>query len=578
MLHALITDIKNKPESTSSAMLAEHEQNQAANWSGRFSSTRNRSNLAIMQQAYGNQAALRRLQTEKGRSPTANPFQKGVLQRKCACGNSAGSSGSCAECQSKQEGILQTKLHIREAGDRYEQEADYIADQIMRMPEPSLKRQIESKEEEGEMVQKKAVPKPTPLNRSQSSSEAPPIVHKVINSSGQPLDSKTRTFMESRFGYDFSKVRVHIDGASADSACAVQARAYTTGHDIVFGSGEYAPSTAEGKRLLAHELVHIVQQGRVRGSFLWRVPARDGIPSGRYSFSSNCGWIDWSHADPGLANTLITRVRNASDALRVAGSSSPSGTGDLITPTMTSSVPQVGVVLSSASMSVHLLRPLSSDEVFAVALSLFKKLSVVFETQQQWTDLIGSSSFAQEDLPSNLIGFYRAVLGYSRAGIGRFCGELNTNASLAEYDRDHDFERNRSFSPVGISGTWPTELSTIDDSQAPALYDIRSISAVQGTDSFQFCPMYRIEGTIGETDLFIISVGGVRFTTADNVQVVPTYQFRSGTHGAYGHTTFVEVEPRGSADKAAFARNGISSPVFVPHNILVCLSSQGNVV
>ncbi|MEH2236633.1 eCIS core domain-containing protein [Nostoc sp.] len=579
MLCAPVIVRKNKPESTNSTTLVEHEQqNQTVNWSGQFSSTRDRSDLATIQRGYGNQAALRMLRTEKGRSPSINPTQGGVLQRKCTCGNGPGTGGTCAECQKKQGRSLQTKLRISEPGNRYEQEADRIADQVMQMPEPFLHRQVEPEAKEEEMVQPKSIPKSTSLNSDQSFSEVSPIVHKVINSPGQPLDSKTLTLMESRFGYNFSQVRVHVDGASADSARALRARAFTSGGDIVFGSGEYAPTTSEGKRLLAHELVHVVQQGGVVGSTLWRVPTRSGIPEGRYSFSSNCGWIDWSHAVPVLVNTLIIKVRNASNALRGAGSSPPSGTGDLSTPTMTSSFPHIGVVLSSASLSVRLLRPLSADEVFAVALSLFKKLSVVFETQQQWTDLIGSSSFAQEDLPSNLIGFYRAVRGYSRADIGRFCGELSTDASLAEYDRDHDFERNRSFSPVGISGTWPAELSTIDDSQAIALYDIRSISAVQGTDSFQFCPMYRIEGTIGETDLFIFSLGGARFTTADNVRVVPTYRFRPGTHGAYGHTTFVEVEPNGQADYAAFTRQGISSPVFVPHNILVCLSSQGKTV
>lgn len=574
MLYAPTNDRKTKPESSSKT--AEHlsEQEQTTHLlRSRQAHPQQRENLAALQNAYGNQALLR-----MRRSPIANPMQGGILQRKCACGNSAGSSGSCAECQSKQEGILQTKLQISEPGDRYEQEADRVAEQVMQMPDPFFQRQIESVNENAKIVQRKTMPEATPLISDQSFSEVPPIVQEALKSPSQPLDAETRTFMEPRFGQDFSRVRVYTNGNATSGAQALRARAFTIGDNIVFGAGEYAPTSPEGKRLIAHELTHVVQQGGVSGSTLWRVPTRGGIPEGRYSFSSNCGWIDWSHADPSLVNTLITRVRNASNALQSVGSSPPSSTGDLSTPTMTSSVPHVGLVLSSASMSVRLLRPLSADEVFAVALSLFKKLSVVFETQQQWTDLIGSSSFAQEDLPSNLIGFYRAARGYSRSDIGRFCGELSAADSLAEYDRDHDFERNRSFTPAGISGTWPAELSTINDSQSSALYDIRSISAVQGTDSFQFCPMYRIEGTIGETNLFILSIGGTRFTTADNVRVVPTYRFRPGTHGAYGHTTFIEVEPNGQADFAAFARHGISSPIFIPQNILICLSSQGNTV
>jgi len=90
---------------------------------------------------------------------------------------------------------------------------------------------------------------------------APSIVHNVLRSSGQLLQPATRDFMESRFGFDFSGVRVHADTRAADSARAVQARAYTVGQNVVFGSGEYRPETTAGKRLLAHELAHTVQQG-----------------------------------------------------------------------------------------------------------------------------------------------------------------------------------------------------------------------------------------------------------------------------------------------------------------------------
>jgi hypothetical protein len=79
----------------------------------------------------------------------------------------------------------------------------------------------------------------------------------LLRSPGQPLDQATRDFFELRFGREFSRVRVHADGEAAD---AMRARAFTVGHDIVFGAGEYAPGTAEGKRLLAHELAHVVQQ------------------------------------------------------------------------------------------------------------------------------------------------------------------------------------------------------------------------------------------------------------------------------------------------------------------------------
>ena len=89
---------------------------------------------------------------------------------------------------------------------------------------------------------------------------APPIVHDVLQSSGEPLEGATRALMEERFGYDFGNVRIHRDARAAESARTVHAEAYTVGHDIVFNSGGFAPQTEIGRRLLAHELTHVVQQ------------------------------------------------------------------------------------------------------------------------------------------------------------------------------------------------------------------------------------------------------------------------------------------------------------------------------
>lgn len=95
------------------------------------------------------------------------------------------------------------------------------------------------------------------------SSNVPTVVDDVLNSAGgQPLDTATRAFMEPRFGQDFSQVRVHTDEQATRSAQAVNALAYTVGRDVVFGQGLYHPETSEGRRLLAHELTHVVQQNR----------------------------------------------------------------------------------------------------------------------------------------------------------------------------------------------------------------------------------------------------------------------------------------------------------------------------
>lgn len=89
-----------------------------------------------------------------------------------------------------------------------------------------------------------------------------PIVHHATTSGGGALDTKTQRQMGSRFGHDFSQVRIHTDTRAALSAQALGANAYSVGIDIVFGESRYAPGSREGDRLLAHELTHVVQQAR----------------------------------------------------------------------------------------------------------------------------------------------------------------------------------------------------------------------------------------------------------------------------------------------------------------------------
>ncbi|HEX6369712.1 MAG TPA: DUF4157 domain-containing protein [Longimicrobium sp.] len=89
---------------------------------------------------------------------------------------------------------------------------------------------------------------------------APPGVHEVLRSGGEPLPADTRSFMESRFAHDFSAVRVHTGARAAETAREMDARAFTVGRDVVFGPGEYAPHTPSGRHLLAHELAHTIQQ------------------------------------------------------------------------------------------------------------------------------------------------------------------------------------------------------------------------------------------------------------------------------------------------------------------------------
>jgi len=180
---------------------------------------------------------------------------------------------------------MQTKLEISKPGDEYEQEADRISEQVMRMPEPQPQRACAcdgacpkcrtGRPGRGqESLQTKRVG-----SGGVEEAEAPHVVREVLRSPGQPLDPATRAFMEPRFGYDFSRVRLHSGTAAEQSAVDVNAHAYTVGHNIVFGAGRYAPGTSEGRRLLAHELTHVVQQSGSAQLFTDKSALRSSTPA-----------------------------------------------------------------------------------------------------------------------------------------------------------------------------------------------------------------------------------------------------------------------------------------------------------
>lgn len=161
---------------------------------------------------------------------------------------------------------IQTKLKVNAPRDIYEREADHISDQVMRMPEPRLRRECASGGSSPSLNAQAAhgplLPKPVNANDTVEVA-APSIVHEALSSSGQPLELSTRKFMESRFSHDFSRVRVHIEARAAEAARAVNALAFTVGQNIFFGSQQYAPTSTSGRQLIAHELAHTIQQRSV---------------------------------------------------------------------------------------------------------------------------------------------------------------------------------------------------------------------------------------------------------------------------------------------------------------------------
>ncbi len=225
-----------------------------------------------------------------------------VLQRKCACTNGR-DMGDCPECEKKKRrlqrkplaplgstaidrvtsntesrfgtslvsvpvsrpsgNVLQPKLTISEPGDRYECEADSIADLVMRR----------NASENGHAsdrisVASSRLPKISRLHTDLSPPSFTDLGQTLDDShrsaipvtGGHSLPKQTRTLFENRFGHDFASVRIHTDTTAGDSAKSFQARAYTAGSHIVFGAGEYQPDSPSGQHLLAHELTHVVQQ------------------------------------------------------------------------------------------------------------------------------------------------------------------------------------------------------------------------------------------------------------------------------------------------------------------------------
>ena len=254
-------------------------------------------------------APLQRLAAKPG-MPANSGHADLLLQRKCACGASTASlTGECAECKSKKR--LQTRLAIGASHDPLEQEADRVADQVLAAPR-----------------NQPVSPAPPRIQRftgqpAGQALETPASVDRVLSSAGSPLESALRQDMERRFGHDFSRVRVHSGGTAGQSARDVNAHAYAVGQHIVFGAGRFAPATQEGRRLLAHELTHVVQQtgagaqaGGAQRARLMRSPNLDStikmrhrvkkgetvfqVPAGGLLVTITAGWgpsTEWTGED-----------------------------------------------------------------------------------------------------------------------------------------------------------------------------------------------------------------------------------------------------------------------------------------
>lgn len=150
--------------------------------------------------------------------------------------------------------VIQPKLSVNTPGDRYELEADAIAEKVMRMKDDNP--------QAGESQE--LVASPLIQAKGDADNSVSPVIYdkiKASQGSGTTLDSNTQSFMSSRFGFDFSNVKIHTDNEAAWLNQEINARAFTLGNDIFFNAGQYGSGSESGKQLLAHELVHTLQQG-----------------------------------------------------------------------------------------------------------------------------------------------------------------------------------------------------------------------------------------------------------------------------------------------------------------------------
>jgi len=247
------------------------------------------------------------------------PANRAILQRKCACGQHTIAGGACEECGKTRlqrsaasqfdhtAGLPQ--FRISAPGDHQEQEADRMAERVMsnaaaKAPGDASNagryNDSAAPEKSAQTVQRRET---ASTGGNRVSGDVSAYISSLAGV-GVPLDGRTRDFMEPRFGQDFSQVRIHTDARAADSARAINALAYTVGNDVVFGAGQYSPHASQSRKLLAHELAHVVQQRGGGGT-----PSEGSMPviqrftaftAADQAAGKSLGWIH-----PGSANLRV---------------------------------------------------------------------------------------------------------------------------------------------------------------------------------------------------------------------------------------------------------------------------------
>lgn len=248
----------------------------------------------------GNAGVLLSLQRSHGNRYVQRLLDAAVLQRSCGSGAAGPDCGQVAQAEEhgrptlQQKSVtlppfIQAKLTVSQPGDAYEQEADRVAEEVMRMHDPVMNTNSVGSTPPPAVSRYPAPGEPGKLGR-QAEAEGQPVEEDQFSTAsilsfkevpgasydigpdlesqilqtrggGAAMSTELRGFFEPRFGANFSAVRIHTEPAAAQTAQRVSARAYTLGSDITFAPGEFRPDSQDGRRLLAHELTHVIQQG-----------------------------------------------------------------------------------------------------------------------------------------------------------------------------------------------------------------------------------------------------------------------------------------------------------------------------
>ena len=234
--------------------------------------------------------------TNQHKKQAIHPRSVGLIQRKCACGKSHGSTAECETCRKhkgKRSVGIQTKLVVGSPHSPMEVQADRVADTIVQMKDVPVGRE------------RSANIASTIRRSAQTSSErSSPAVSADMESrisslsgQGKPMSAEARSYMEPRFGRDLSQVRIHTSASAASTAKELNAHAFTAGQHIVFARGKYDPGSVDGKRLLAHELVHTLQSSAIpsTNSLHSQLTASHSIQrktEGEKTFDESQRWLD----------------------------------------------------------------------------------------------------------------------------------------------------------------------------------------------------------------------------------------------------------------------------------------------